>query len=304
MTEMTEEKEIVEENIRKYNRRRLLILLNAGLLLTGITVGSVYLNKKNNPVIGKVVSEKEVEQNIMFDFYADVYGLNRKLVYDIISSSKYDEEIVSELEILLFVRNIYNNPNIYGYEYSDILTGKIYQSELSVESQISDISEVVGVDKTLNYSIMFYETSNFESEGFLKYNNPTNLMSDGKIMIFPSIYAGLIEQSLIILQHNLEGRYTIEEIANNTDDIFDKEAWINGINYVTEAVYKIGESIFSYDYIGKASEINDYLNEKYKLNEATGQLKDYVVDQFDTFGEIITRFVEDEEEVNQNSSKR
>lgn len=262
-------------------------------LLTGvITLSTSCSNEKEvniniNNVIPLEVSENLEENKIdeYINYYSNIYGLNsdkvRNIIYENLNIE--DNKNIQEIEIMLYIRDIFLNSNNYGYELDYLKEDEIIESELDIERQIFKISEILGVDGTLNYSIICYQTEIFNTENFLKYNNPSNFQYNNAVMVFPTVYAGFIEQSLVLLQHNLNGRYTVEQIINNTESILDKGMWINTINEMIIILGDIGKTIYEYDYKAKFDEVNDFLRKNCDFGLSGVEIGTYIAGQFDYF---------------------
>lgn len=182
--------------------------------------------------------------------YSEAYGLNSEKVYQIISdltdnfssdSYKQSNAIGSfagsskEASIILCIRSIYYNPSYYGVTAQEIKGATLYHSSSSYASQLQYISNLLGVDSSLNYAICEAACS-FSSPIFINQNNPTSIMINGSYATFPTVTAGFIEQTVEVLNLILSGEDPKEVIGARTGNAPDElnpdslELYNNGNN--------------------------------------------------------------------------
>ncbi len=204
-----------------------------------------------------------LEEQQYIHLYSSIYGLNEEKVYQIISdmTSTFNGDLYlkyniiekrnaslcdsKEMAILLCIRNIYQNPEQYGVTATEIKGINTYHSDLNYAKQIKYFSNVLGVDAALNYAIC-QVSCNFKSPMFQSKNNPSNIMMNGSYATFPTVAAGFIEQTVELLEMQLEGNAPIEIIGTrmvtSNDDYVP--SWGTNVTEVYSYVSKNYESIF------------------------------------------------------------
>ncbi|MFI3260257.1 MAG: hypothetical protein R3Y13_00865 [bacterium] len=179
---------------------------------------------------------------------AKVYNLDYNIVYSIISKSTNnfnDETYINNniiplglqcntydlgnkaAAIMDAVKNIYLYPEAFGYTLEEITTKDKFVSELSQSEQIKKYSEMTNTDHLTAQTLTQYYT-NIDSTTFTEKNNVLgfvqseivedkngNLSLSTDVITYPSSEAGFIDLSLYLLENNINGNYSFEELEMN-----------------------------------------------------------------------------------------
>lgn len=223
--------------------------------------------------------QEQSEEDKFISLYSSIYGLNKDKVYQILSdmtdnftselylehnviekSSPRNKSITSnskEMSFLLAIRNIYQNPEQYGTTLDEIKEDNLYESNQNYAKQIEYFSKLIGVDTSLNYAIC-QASCGFKSPMFIVKNNPTSIMKDNEFLTFPTQAAGFIEQTIELLEMQIEGSIPMDEIGLRTNYSPYKD--ITKWNLYVYDIYDYVSS--NYDSIFEPSEEIELTNEK------------------------------------------
>lgn len=249
-----------------------------------VYIGDFNLNKENNieessdttfeeeTLCEEEYSEEveETKQERLIRKYCAIYQVDFDIVYtrlseltDNFSSASYlndlhidgvkckGKEVYASTEeelILLAVRCIKQKPELMGLDSALIISRTDYESGMDYAKQISEISQVLGMDRALIYSIVQAETS-FNSSLFLEKNNPAGLKDGkGEWWKFANSYEGFIELCLEVRKFNDMGAYSIEEIGSIHAPVEDgNENWVPNVTGTYDEVKANENLIFGVD---------------------------------------------------------
>ena len=223
-------------------KRKLLtsaIGLSSILCMMPISTKEVYANE--------VEIESTNDQNFLIDiyYYCIVYNLKQEIVIDIfkkkthnfndyewkkynmIEYKMYDNK---DLAILTTIKNINNNPELYGYKKEEIMANYTYVSTNTPEMMVEKYSKIYNIPSEIPISIMYSECgSDMSSHNYLVNNNPAG--------IGPHKYFENKEIGIIYFIDMLKNDYGCD--SDSTNDFFKKvaktycenpEHWINMTN--------------------------------------------------------------------------
>lgn len=221
--------------------------VNANILNNNIELESTMLNTEED--FDK--SKKEVENVI--ELYCSVYGIKSYIVYGIINEltcnySSYnfinryniypdDNTCYNsyDYQILNLVRDLYINPENYGYEFNDIISNKQVSIDMTIREYNNKISTVLGIDPVKTLSIACAESHYFEAKIANENNNPYALNCGGSCT-FDNIYIGITEGIFNLKDNYFDcGLTTYSQIGSKYCP--GSNSWVNlvtGVEYELE----------------------------------------------------------------------
>ena len=216
------------------------------------------------------VNQVSAEEDII-KFYSRVYGLDYEMVYDILYEKTdgfvnhdYLENLIIgesvvkghvincetlEEALLIAIRDIYYFHSKYGYG-DEIYTGIEFVSNLTYEQQIGDISRILRIEPELTYAICKAE-SNFNSSMFNNKNNPSGIKFSYGWAVFPSKYAGFIEQAMEQVKYRERGVTSIAGIGAKhapTNDSRNSN-WVRNVTSIYKEALDYDANVFQGLYI-------------------------------------------------------
>lgn len=217
------------------------------------------------PVIETVEEINSIKEEELqyIELYSSIYGLNSEKIYQLLSfmtddfnSELYKEQFIiegnkrinyssKEMAILLTIHNIYLSPEEYGVTKTEIAGTTLYSSNVSYAKQIEYLSNVLGVDASLNYAICQASCS-FNSPMFLVNHNPTNLMAGNNYATFPTVTAGFLEETIELFEKNLSGAPLIDVVGDRVYATLGiiPETWRYNVTEIYNYVSSNYEEIF------------------------------------------------------------
>jgi len=146
---------------------------------------------------------------------------------DLVTCKGYDVYANSEDELLMYaIRAMKQDPGRFGLNES-IHIHNGYDSGTDYYKQISDICEVLGLDRNLMYAIVNAETS-FNSELFMTINNPAGLRGVNGVdpwWVFENKEEGFIEFGMeLVKYYHLVGADTYDVSSETISKIGDIHA--------------------------------------------------------------------------------
>lgn len=241
------EKENLEKAIEYLNSSEYLMELSSA---SSQNIVSTKINDLvNDNIVAKIPAdtrEKLTEEEYYIKLYCDIYQLDYEKVYNRLSELTdnftieeylkghipdvtFKKNVVyfetKEATILAAVRCCAQLPDQMGL--SNIKIDINYDTDMTIEQQVSYFSDVLTVDKALVYSIIKSETSlkNYSN------NNMGNLkLPNEGWMKFGNITQSIIETCAEIKKFNLQGRFTIDEIGEKYAPVEDNnENWLPNV---------------------------------------------------------------------------
>ena len=206
-----------------------------GSLLVGIMVGSAFLNNKSTvkpefaiDINQEIANEDNIEIGVdrlsTIKHLCDIYQVDFNQTYrkleeltDNFSGTDYAKGCIkgvtckgievkasSEEELLLYaVRAIKQLPERFGLDPKTLYIDNGYESGTDYLAQISDICEILGLDRNLMYAIVQSECG-FDSEMFNTINNPAGLRGVNGTdpwWVFQTKEEGFIELGMEMLKY-------------------------------------------------------------------------------------------------------
>jgi len=215
-------------------------------------------NNNNKEIIIQIPRQEKYIQK-----YCDIYGLKPDVVGELYKTNKeyfnsinylktsgfenYNEEV----EILTFVRHLYQKPEDFNVDKSIIINPNSYMNNnLKEEVFVKYHSDLLGIDPALVLAIEYQETTfneeRYASDVYNVYNNPAGLIdfNSGKYWKFPSKEAGIIEHIYQLKKYYIDqGKTTPEQIKlnyapdkakNDPNDL--NQYWVENVNSLMEDI--------------------------------------------------------------------
>lgn len=211
--------------------------------------------------------------NTYINKYCSIYGLKPDAVSNIfnqhrehfntISYFKNSDLYNTELEILTFIRHLYQSPSTFNVDKDSIVdTNFNLNEEIHEEKLVKYYSDLFKIDPVLVLAIEYQETTSNEqryaSDVYNIYNNPAGLIDPSTecYWAFPSKESGIIEHIYQLKRYYIdEGLTTPEQIkekyspdrANNDPNNFNTY-WLSNVKSLIEEI-KNTPNIFNGDNI-------------------------------------------------------
>lgn len=177
------------------------------------------------------LSIKKYECEKVVDKYANIYGIKKDVVMNIIrensesfSSPEFQlnrdifatGEVYDDfnLQVLLLVHDLYSKPYMFGYKSEDIRCESNTEiiSDVTIREYVCETSEILGLDKDTALAIACAESHYFEAGIATNKCNPFALNSSNGFRCFENLYLGTTE-GLIFLKNNCPS-LNIESMAS------------------------------------------------------------------------------------------
>ena len=217
--------------------------------------------------VKKIILEKQKQDKIckcseVVDKYSSIYGIDSKVVNKVIKQNtndyssynflynnniSFDNEVYSDfsLQILYLVRDIYRNPENYGYKIDEIRDIREPNIDMTIREYINETSEILGIDPDFVLAIACAESGFFQSSIATKKNNPFALRSS-KFNSYNNLWMGITEGML-----NLKNNY-IDRGCTNFQSMARKycpegtDHWISLVNGCYNQI-KNGKKLYDED---------------------------------------------------------
>lgn len=132
--------------------------------------------------------------------------------FSILENGKYSDLV--DVQVVLFLKDIKDNYNNYGYDESLIKSEYNDESNLTIREMVYEYSEAFGVDPEIALAISCGESGWYEKDIATVNNNPFSYrLKSGKFASFPSLERGIMEGILNLRLNYYEyGLNTIDSI--------------------------------------------------------------------------------------------
>lgn len=216
-----------------------------------------YVEEVNDSDMNMSITEQLINK------YSNIYGLKYETVSSAYAKNKeyfksvnylktsgfenYNEEV----EILTFIRHLYQKPEEFGYT-KDIIKNYNYvqNNNINEEQTVKYVSSLLGVDPVLALAIEYQESSSngerYNSELYNVYNNPAGLINPGtgSYWEFPSKEAGIIEHIYQLKKNYIDKGLTTPKQIKETyaPDYAENDPnnynlyWVNNVNSIMEEI--------------------------------------------------------------------
>ena len=206
----------------------------------------------------KKIKKYENEIESITERYSNIYGIKSNVINKIIENNTdnyssanfqnnkniYGKEEKYEnynKQVLLLIRDVYNNPEKYNLNKNEIMGDEFHQ-DIKLRDFVYEISDLFGVDPDMALSIACAESGYFEASIATSRNNPYALNSSNGFIYFDNIYEGITEGVINLKENYIDlGLTTYESISSKYCP--GSDSWINLVKGVSNEL-KNGKSLY------------------------------------------------------------
>jgi len=185
-------------------RMMLAALISAGA--SELSTTSVQAQEIEGVTIDEVSEDaEEINTTYLINYYSRVFNLNEELVYNYISDATQSFTLMTwedynvikaksydskELSILMTIRDMYYNPEDYGFTKEELKNDVTYEVGLEPEEMVEKYCELFNINKNIALAIVYTECgTQVDSYNYRVNNNPAGL---GPHMKFENKEIGII----------------------------------------------------------------------------------------------------------------
>lgn len=169
------------------------------LLSMALGIGAAPLSNINAYAVDTKTTQTSEEDNEMtypelVTYYSKMFGIKEEIIYDTIdykTSGLFESVDNNELTILETTRELYDSPEMYGYDRDSISFNCDYEMKMEIEEAVEKYANLYGVNKEVALAIVYCECgSDVDSANYLENNNPAGI---GPFNYYRNKEVGVIE---------------------------------------------------------------------------------------------------------------